>query len=388
MKTKNKAILPVGVALLLVAFWLDALFLGVGAQVPSFENKRLADPPEFRLDHLDPFPRDAEAYFNDHFAWRGVFQRFNAQMQRVTNGRSPLPDYVVVGKNDWFFKGGLQLDIYRGKQRFSPEQLEEVVRTLLARRDSVEALGGQYYFAVPPLKHHVYPRHLPDYVRPLNSEYAVKQLYRRLQATDLNVIDLHHPLQRYADTASVEELFYRTDHHWTVRAGLLAADVIVNRFREDGLALPPLDPTDYYFKKYLKPGMTLAKIAGLDEEDQEHFITLHKKSSWAAENVDRPDIIPPTSFAYPKSYAIHREQTEAVKRDAYSSIFVNRESFGENLLLPLSEHFGKSFFLFDEWEHDLNPQEYRREGGDVYLQLVWEGFLFNLLAQEVEDGKW
>ncbi|MTB51450.1 hypothetical protein [Lewinella sp. W8] len=388
MKSKYRIFLPVALALLFVVFWLDALVLGVGAQVPSFENKRPADPPEFRLDYLDPFPRDAEAYFNDHFAWRGVFQRFNAQLQQVTNGRSPLPDYVVVGKDDWFFKGGLQLDIYRGKQRFSPEQLEEVVRTLLTRRDSIEALGGRYYFAVPPLKHHVYAHHLPDYVRPLNTEYATKQLYARLRSTDLRVIDLHEPLLAYADTASVEELYYRTDHHWTVRAGVVAAEAIVDQLREDGVPLTPFNRDAYYYKVFPNPGMTLAKLAALDREDQDVLFTLHKKSPWNTEVVDRPDLQPPGDFPYPENYAIHRQQTDAQKRAQYPTLFVNRESFGENLLLPLSDHFGKSFFLFDEWEHDLNLPEYKREGGDIYLQLVWEGFLFNLLNQDVEDGSW
>jgi alginate O-acetyltransferase complex protein AlgJ len=388
MKLHPKAFLPVAFSLLFLAFWLDAGVLGVGAQVPSFENKRPAGPPEFKLDHLDPFPRDAEAYFNDHFAWRGVFQRFNARLQRVSNGRSPLPDYVVIGDDDWFFKGGLQLDIYRGKQRFTPEQLNEVVHKLLARRDSVEAQGGQYYFAVPPLKHHIYAHHLPDYVRPLNTEYATKQLYSRLRETNLRVIDLHAPLRAYADTASVEELYFRTDHHWTVKAGVIAAEAIVNRFREDGIALRPFDREVFYFKTFPNPGMTLAKLAALDEEDQDILISLHKKSPWKTRVVERPDIQIPGRFPYPENYAIHREQQDPQNRDQYPTLFVNRESFGENLLLPLSEHFGKSFFLFDEWEHDLNLEEYKREGGDIYLQLVWEGFLFNLLELEVEDGSW
>ncbi|MEM1357962.1 MAG: hypothetical protein AAGF89_07180 [Bacteroidota bacterium] len=391
--------LPLGFSAVLLLFWVDAVFLGAGAQVPSFENKKAVKKPDFRLNYLDPFPRDAEAYFNDRFPWKGVYQRFNGHLQALTKARSPLPDLVVLGNDDWLYKGGLQLDIYRGKRRFSPAELTQVIAELGARRDSIRVRGGHYYLIVAPLKHHIYPQFLPEHVRPLNETHAVAQLQTAMREANLPFIDLHVPLKTYAEAHPPESLaasdslsithnlYYRTDHHWTVRAGLLAANLIIDSLRQDGLYLTPLDPNTYRMRTRTNHGMTLAKMIGLDRDDQDHFLTLHHP--WITEEIDRPDLQPSYRFPYPSSYVKHRRQKELNQRLALPSLFVTRESFGENIILPLSEHFGKSFFLFDEWNHQLNLDHYDREGqAEVYLQLVWEGFLFNLLELPEDDGKW
>lgn len=394
-------LLPLVFGLLLVAYFTDTFFHLLPHR-PSVENRRPAAFPRVKWDYLDPFPRDYEAYYNDAFRWRGHFQAFNARLQSVTKGRSPLPDLVAIGKDDWFFKGGLQMDIYRGKRRFTPTELREVTQELLARRDSVEARGGRYYFAVAPLKHQIYPQFLPDHVRQLNPEYATRQLYRALDRVGIDYVDLHAALRTYTDTASQTDLYYRTDHHWTVKAGVVATNSIVERLTEDSIlpAAPPglgygtLSATTrqsdhsqrkgFYYSSRLGGGMTLAKMAGRAKMEQESFYSLHRHGGWQAEEIKRPDIPTPPKFPYPTEYAKQRINEDR----SLPTLFVNRESFGENLFLPLSEYFSSSFWLFDEWEHGLNLDHYDREGGDVYLQLVWEGFLFNLLEVPEEDGKW
>ena len=355
--------------------------------VASVENRAPAELPIFHSDDADAYPRDWEAYLEDRYPWRGRFQRFNAGLQRLTNGRSPLPDLVVLGQDDWYYKGGLQLDIYRGKRRFSPTELTEVTATLTARRDSIAALEGRYIVAVAPLKHHIYPGHLPDYVRPLNADHATRQLYCALDRAGVEYVDLHQALRSYADTAQHEDLYYRTDHHWTVKAGVAAAAAIQDilaPFHQPGTGAPP----PYYYTEEPTDGMLLAQMAGRARENQETFYTLHRRGGWLTEEVLRPDLVPPAAFPYPTQYAKQRRQTDTGLRHSLPSLFVTRESFGENLYLPLSEAYGCSFWLFDEWRHGLNLDDYRREGGEVYLQLVWEGFLFNLLREPAEDGKW
>ena len=379
--------LPAACALFLAAYWLDT-GIGLFPAVESVENRVPAAFPPLDLRFLDAYPAKYEDYFDDHFRWRGRFQRFNATLQSITNGRSPLPDLVVVGTDDWYYKGGLQLDIYRGKRRFSPSELAQVVTELSRRRDSVVASGGIYRFAVAPLKHHIYPQHLPDYVRPLNLNHATLQLYGALDAAGVPYTDLHAALTTYADTADREDLYYRTDHHWTVKAGVVATGAILQSIALPELHRTGVPPPQYYYTERPNDGMLLAQMAGKARKDQELFYTLHRRDSWRTEAVPRPDITPPAGFSFPTEYAKQRQQIDPVARVQLPHLFVTRESFGENLYLPLSEAFGSSFWLFDEWKHGLNYARYRQEGGEVYLQLVWEGFLFNLLAEPAEDGKW
>ncbi|MEM9930526.1 MAG: hypothetical protein AAF840_11950, partial [Bacteroidota bacterium] len=203
--------LPIAFASLLVLGWVDAGFWGASTQVQSFENKAAVPFPAWQADNPDAYPRELEKWYNDHFPWKGLFQRLNAQLQQLTNRRSPLPDLVVLGTDGWLYKGGLQLDIYRGKRRFTPKELRQVTRELLARKASVEAQGGKYYLAIAPLKHHIYPQFLPGHVRPLNQEHAVRQLYLALDATELDYIDLHTPLTNFAVQNPPQHLRPRPD---------------------------------------------------------------------------------------------------------------------------------------------------------------------------------
>ena len=171
-----------------------------------------------------------------------------------------------------------------------------------------------------------------------------------------------------------------------MKAGLLAAQTITDRMIADGFHLQSIDTATYTISVKPAKGMTLAQIIGADRPDQDLSQTLHH--DWTTKDVPRPDIPIPDRFPYKQNYVRQRMKTDAKQRVALPSLFVNRESFGENLIHPLSEHFSSTFFLFDEWKHDLNLPDYDREGGDVYLQLIWEGFLFNLLEVPVDDGKW
>ena len=376
--------LPFAFATILLVSALDVLF-DLLPKVTSIENRQLTGRPRWTAGPVDDYLHDWERYFEDHFAWRGRLQQFGTVYQRWTDGRSPLPDLVVVGSDDWFYKGGLQLAIYRGKRRFSPAELAEVTETLRERRDSVTARGGRYVLAVAPLKHHIYPGHLPDYVRPLNQDYATRQLYRELDHIGVDYVDLHAALTAYADTAGRKDLYYRSDHHWTVRAGVVAAEAIQAHLYAGGPT--PTNAAPLYYEQEERPAMLLAQLAGRPEL-REVFYTLHRRGDWQTEEVPRPELTPPTDFVYADRYALSRQQRDTLLRQTLPDLFVTRESFGENLYLPLSECYGRSFWLFDEWQHGLNLEDYRREGGEVYVQLIWEGFLFNLLREPPVDGKW
>lgn len=378
--------LPLGLALLLAAYWADAT-LGLLPYVPSVENRAPRPRPPVKLDHLDPFPAAYEDYFNDHFRWRGRFQRLDAHLKRWTGDRSPLPDLVTPGRAGWFYKGGLQMDLYRGKRRFSPGGLDAAVAELRRRRDSVAARGGHYYLVVAPLKAHVYPQYLPEYATVLHRDYAARQLYARLGAAGVSYVDLHTPLAAAAARDSLP-LYFRTDHHWTDAAGLLAARTIVDRLVADGRLPHPLDPADFYFSRDTLDGMVLAKFALRNHPGQELRPVLHRHGGWLTEEIPRPDVATPPGFRTNGNYLVERRRHDPAAAARLPRLFCVRESFGENILRPLSEPFGRSVYLFDNWIHGLNPGEYRREGGDVFLQLVWEGFILNLQMDYVEDRGW
>lgn len=56
------------------------------------------------------------------------------------------------------------------------------------------------------------------------------QFLRRLEFANINTIDLREDI--IADNLAIEDLFYRTDHHWTTRTGLWATQIIAQGLNE------------------------------------------------------------------------------------------------------------------------------------------------------------
>ncbi len=376
--------LPLLIALLIALFVADA-WLHLLPRPTLQERRKPAAWPAWQAGNPDAYVRGLERYFNDHFTWRNALVHTSSRLNYRLFGKSPLPDKVVIGKNGWLFKGGVQLDIYRGRFRFTPLQLEQIRRELEWRRDSVAARGGRYYLSLAPLKARLYSEYLPDHVRPLNAENAADQLVRYLREhSDIDYIDLFSPLQKWKAEHPDTLLFLTTDHHWTPVAGLVAADVILRHLRRDFPKLDTLRRHDYYFTYDTLPGLTLAEMLGLERELTERLPVLHPRSDWQAKAVPRPDYTPPAGFAFPDQYLMECR----TGRGDLPSLFVTRESFAGFLILPLSEHFYRSIYLFDEWRHDFNGDIYAREGGDIYLQLIWEGMIYQLLEEGTEDYGW
>ncbi|MEA3504715.1 MAG: hypothetical protein U9R32_05895, partial [Bacteroidota bacterium] len=43
----------------------------------NLENRKLAEEPELDINHLDPYPKNYENYYNDHFGLRNTYLEFN-----------------------------------------------------------------------------------------------------------------------------------------------------------------------------------------------------------------------------------------------------------------------------------------------------------------------
>ncbi len=240
-------LLPLLFAVIILLYWAD-LALGI-LPVPELQEKRkLAEQPVLDPSFLDPFPKDYEAYYNDHFQWRNGLIRLKNYINYYTFKQSSLPNEVLVGKDDWLFKSGFQLDIYTGKFQFSDRALEGIAKELKRRKTLVEAAGGRYYLCIPPQKHSIYPEYLPISVQRFNAQTCTEQLVDHIIAhTDIDYIDLFDPIRaRKEQTDSL--LYHVTDHHWNDITALLAAKVILNHLRQDFPTLGRINQTDYTFQ--------------------------------------------------------------------------------------------------------------------------------------------
>lgn len=374
--------LPIAFLLFLGVHLMDECFL-LFPEPPLKEQRVPAENPALNWGHLDPYPGQFEAYYNDHFKWRNFMIRAGSYLNYYTFKKSSLPEKVIIGQEDWLFKGGHQLALYQGKFQFSKQQLTEIAKTLERRRLQVEAVGGKYYLTIPPLKHHIYPEYLPDRIRQLNPITAKDQLISYLaKHTNVAYIDLLPPILERKQKENVL-LFHRTDHHWTPVTALMAAGVIVDHLRQDFPALGRISENDFRFTEVEYPGMTLAQLLGIEEETSEKYLLVQPKIDYQAKSIEK-HYLPPTDFPFPEEYILSR----TTGKKELPTLFMVRESFANHFWEILGEEFEESTFLFDNWKHEFNGDIFQEQPSDIYIQCVWEGLIVNLLEEPPKEARW
>ena len=81
--TLKARLLPIAFILVLVLHFVDELFELI-PEPRVMEQRKLSEKPVFNINHLDPFPKDFEPYYNDHFKWRNYFVKANNYLNYYT----------------------------------------------------------------------------------------------------------------------------------------------------------------------------------------------------------------------------------------------------------------------------------------------------------------
>ena len=158
-------------ALFLIVLFLPALMTGASheeAHGRLEEKRQLAKRPGFpeEVDAVIAFPRQFEAYFNDHFQLREVLIRSHNRLKIKLLKKLPQKD-VLLGRDGWFFytRNNLLQD-FLGLEPLSTEALHDRQRLLEAKRDWLASQGIPYLFVVAPNKQTIYPEKMPEgYIR-------------------------------------------------------------------------------------------------------------------------------------------------------------------------------------------------------------------------------
>ena len=184
---------------------LFSLFIG-GILVGSFllpdkefselENRYLAKPPKLSVENLETgkFMEDAEDYVNDHIIGRDFWVALKAWSERLSGKQEN--NGVYFGKEDTLLN---RLD------EPDPDVLQEYAGYVNALVDNVDV---PVYFGIIPSSSEIWSDRLPKGAPTADEKAIIDTLYDTVQTY---TIDLYSALESHKD----EEIYYRTDHHWT-----------------------------------------------------------------------------------------------------------------------------------------------------------------------------
>ena len=187
----------------------------------EMENRNLRPIPELTLNRFTSgrFMTEAEEYASDQIAFRDKWVSIKA-LGEVLSGKQEN-NGIYFGKDDTLIRRVNEPDA---------AFLEENIQYLKNFAAQSEA---PVYFGLIPTAASVWQERLPAGAPSADEEQWIQWLYSRSGAQN---IDIASTLEAYRE----EDIFYRTDHHWTTLGAFHAANGILK-----AMDLGQLDLADY-----------------------------------------------------------------------------------------------------------------------------------------------
>lgn len=167
------------------------------------ENRYLQSRPAFSWDKLlsGEFGQTAEKYLSDQFILRDTWISLKAKAE------------LLLQKNDhhgvYFGREGYLL------QKPSQQEKEQVGRNIAAVNEFAKQVNGRIYFMLAPVSAQILRDKLPRYAAPQIIEPGE---VRSQMSKEITFIDPTAVLESQRQ----ENIYYKTDHHWTTRGAYFA----------------------------------------------------------------------------------------------------------------------------------------------------------------------
>jgi hypothetical protein len=202
------------------------------------ERRALAAPPPKPASARDwaLLSRRLDAWFADHFAWRGALVRLSLNLEAGVGLKPRGGMEVVQGKDGWLLLYPGLLQLTGGQTRPAVAERYGAYACDLAR--AVRARGSTFLFAPAPGSAEVYPEVLPDWL-PKGEPTQTDLVLRAARACGADALDLRPPMRAAKPSA---QLYQRRDSHWTEHGALVAFNAVAGRLGKpwalDSKALP------------------------------------------------------------------------------------------------------------------------------------------------------
>lgn len=288
---------------LLVGFWV------LGPAKPG-ANEVLAGSPAAG----DSFLADTAAYYNDRFGFRQELITLNARLNAAMFHTSASED-VLLGKEGWLYYASTLAD-FTGSAPMTGRELFSAANNLSLIAEYCQTHGMAFGFLPMPNKNTVYPQFMGNYGATAES-HDLHRLLKLLEQMGVPALDMTSLFE------GAEMLYYAHDSHWNDRGAALGADAITAFFGGD---------TNYGQRDFVTTAPHSGDLyemlypSAVDAEEAP-ICTNSLDFSYADGSGTRPDSI--------------LIQTVSPKD---GSLFVYRDSFGNNLYPYLADAYGNAAF--------------------------------------------
>lgn len=372
MKKKNHYPLVICFALFIFGFTV-ADFITKPSAFSEMENRPLEQRPKFTIEGFlnASYPQNYETFLNDQFVLRDQFidlkSRAEYAMLRQENNN------VVYGKDGYMFERFESYNEAAGKSK-----LRAIVQM-------AEQSGASTQLMLVPNSYEILSEKLPVGLSFVDQKKAIEAAYGELAGTAVKPLDVYAALSAHKD----EDLYYKTDHHWTAQGAYLA---YVKYCEENGLepvpyaSMPQKEVSGFYGTYFSKSKAFWAEADTITAIDVDATIetegkTYHGLYDWAQfEKRDKYGAI---------LYGNHpvMKITSGVNKDhregETSRLLVVKDSYANSFIPYLLYHYDE-VYVVDLRYYSLKLSDYMKENS---IQNVLVLYNFTNFATDTNFGK-
>lgn len=362
--------LTVCVLCAMVLFLSAALLLSPKKEFSENENRYLEKMPVFSVKSVldGAYTESLGDWLADHFPLRDFFMGLKTGAE-MAGGRKEI-NHIYIARDDYL------IEPYQ-----KPQNTERIIDTLVRFHEKIKEKDVAVSLMLVPTAVTVYGDRLPAYAPPSEQMETAREIY---DAVGMQEIDCSEKLL----AASEEQLYYRTDHHWTT-AGAYCGYLAY--CEEKGILPVPGEALDSRIVTDEFAGTLYSKVNDYSHKKDEITIFTNPADELV---VTYPDTGEVSDSLYNFDYLREKDKYSLFLDNIHSLVEIEnkqapsdavlmliKDSYA-NSMVPFLAHHYRKIYVFDTRYYKEGPSAFLSEHGEVTDVLL----LYNMNTLDNDSG--
>lgn len=308
-------------------------FIAKDRDFSESENRVLASFPKLTLSSVadGTFMKNFETYMSDQFVMRDTMISLKSYFDRLSGLREE--NGVYIGDDGYLIEKQSKYTAKKAKA------MAKSINSFMKEYPDIEKM-----VAISPNASYIYAEKLPSGVEPHSQYSELKGIMNRLEGENYKFLNVSKALKNAKEK---NDVFYRTDHHWTTRGAYAVFGAIAEKWNLDK------DGVEYEFLTVSSDFEgTLASKTGIHDQKDKVEICLPKNSegsyivSYEAEGRRTTSLFEPSKLKQKNKYEVFLGGNyDKVVIDTVSTsratLLIIKDSYANCLIPMLTPYFAK-----------------------------------------------
>lgn len=339
--------------ILFLAFIAAFFILNIALPDKDFsqqENRSLQTAPKFTFSDLfsGKFTVAYEDYVTDQFAFRDKWTALKARSELALG--KDANNGVFLCENEVLLEGFTSPDM---------DALDSSLSSVQRLAENAMSLGAEFYFALIPSGSEIWRDKLPQGAPNAGQKEIIEYAYSKVDGFS---IDMYSALSEHAQ----EDIFYRTDHHWTTLGAYYGYSAIMEAMEMEAVPLDNYQKTEVS-DQFLGTTFSSSGFSWVQPESINTYV-----DQGDVRIVNYPAGAPVESSLYVASYLDVKDKysyfyggntpllTIDTGKDDAPSLLILRDSYMDSMSPYFFEHFSQ-IHIFDLRYNKMSLKAYIEE---------------------------